>query len=161
MPDFIWASPVCTHYSQARSHTKTPRDLDWADSLVLAALRIQEACGCPMLMENPEFSLLKGRPFMQDISHVTVDYCKWWSEGFPHRCRKRTAIFRVGADYEPSRQLRSDDWGFCLGRRHLETIGNSTAPLRHVHRKDEMYSIPQLLCQDIARWAAQKISESQ
>jgi hypothetical protein len=42
-PDFIWASPVCTHYSACRTNAKTPRDLEWADSLVLAALRIQEA----------------------------------------------------------------------------------------------------------------------
>jgi site-specific DNA-cytosine methylase len=58
-PDFIRASSVCTHYSVARMYAKTPRDLEWADSLVLAALRTQEACGCPMLMENPYSSMLK------------------------------------------------------------------------------------------------------
>ena len=26
-PDAIWASPLCTHYSMARSTAKTPRDL--------------------------------------------------------------------------------------------------------------------------------------
>ena len=87
-PDFIWASPVCTHYSMARAGAKTPRDLEWADSLVLAALRIQEACGCPMLMENPYSSMLKKRSCMQDFDHVVVDYCKYWSESFTHKCRK-------------------------------------------------------------------------
>jgi hypothetical protein len=48
-----------------------------------------------MLMENPHSSMLKKKP-MSDIGFATVDYCKWWSEGFPHRCRKRTAIYRVG-----------------------------------------------------------------
>jgi hypothetical protein len=156
-PDFIWASPVCTHYSVCRSNAKTPRDLEWADSLVLAALRIQAACGCPMLMENPHSSLLKHRPFMREIGHVAVDYCKWWSEGFGHRCRKRTAIYRVGADYEPSRPLCNHDCGFCEGRRHLEAIGNDTTQ-RHVRNTDAMYAIPPLLCQDIARWATEKVA---
>jgi hypothetical protein len=125
-PDFIWASPVCTHYSMARTRAKTPRDLEWADSLAMAALRIQVACGCPMLMENPHSSMLKKRPFMRDISFATVDYCKWWSPDFPHRCRKRTAIYRVGgADWEPSRSLCNHDCGFCVGRKHVEKNGGA------------------------------------
>ena len=145
---------MCTQYSVCHSNAKTPRDLEWADSLVLAALRIQEACGCPMLMENPYSSLLKRRPFMRGIDRVAVDYCKWWSEGFGHRCRKRTAIYRVGADWEPSRPLCNHDCGFCEGRRHWETIGNDTAQ-RHVRCTDDMYAIPPLLCRDIARKVAE------
>jgi hypothetical protein len=160
-PDMIWASPVCTHYSIARTMAKTPRDLELGDSLAMAALRIQEACGCPMLMENPYSSMLKKRPFMRDIDHVAVDYCTWWSEGFPHKCRKRNAIYRVGAEWEPSGLLCNHDCGFCVGHKHVERIGGSTAEPtleRHVSRKDDMYPIPPLLCQDIARWATQTVA---
>jgi hypothetical protein len=72
-PDVIWASPVCAHFSVCRSRAKTPRDLEWADSLALAALRIREACGCPMLMENPHSSMLKKHPYLRDFDHVVVD----------------------------------------------------------------------------------------
>ena len=33
-PDAIWASPLCTHYSMARTTAKTPRDLEGSDKLV-------------------------------------------------------------------------------------------------------------------------------
>jgi hypothetical protein len=130
----------------------------------MAALRVQAACGCPMLMENPHSSMLKHRPFMRGIGHVVVDYCKWWSPDFPHKCRKRTAIFRIGADWEPSRPLCNHDCGFCVGRKHLEKIGGSRLReptlARHVTSKDHTYPIPPLLCQDIARWATQKFAGS-
>jgi site-specific DNA-cytosine methylase len=40
--DVVWAIPVCTHYSRARTTANAPRDLVWADSLVLRALEIRE-----------------------------------------------------------------------------------------------------------------------
>ncbi len=40
--DAIWASPVCTHYSIARTTAKTPRNFELADSLVLKAFEIIE-----------------------------------------------------------------------------------------------------------------------
>ena len=33
-PDVIWASPLCTMYSRARTTAKTPRDLEGSDKLV-------------------------------------------------------------------------------------------------------------------------------
>ena len=38
--DVLWSSPECTQYSIARSNATTPRDLDYADSLVLKTLEI-------------------------------------------------------------------------------------------------------------------------
>jgi hypothetical protein len=52
-PGFIWASPVCTMYSRARTNTKPPLDLEGADSLVAAALRIQAACVAPYSSRIP------------------------------------------------------------------------------------------------------------
>ncbi len=53
-PLFVWASPPCTQYSIARSYAKTPRDLEGADSIVRACMRIIE-CLQPdrWAMENP------------------------------------------------------------------------------------------------------------
>jgi hypothetical protein len=52
-----------------------------------------------------------------------------------------------------------------VGHTHVEKIGSSEALgqvlERHVRKKDDVYPIPPLLCRDIARWATQKIAESQ
>ena len=37
---FVWASPMCCHYSIARRKAKTPRDLEGADQLVARALDV-------------------------------------------------------------------------------------------------------------------------
>ena len=36
----VWCSPDCTQYSRARTKAKTPRNLEKADELVAACLRI-------------------------------------------------------------------------------------------------------------------------
>ena len=65
--DAIWASPVCTHYSCARTNAKTPRNFEWADGLVLKTLEIIEYFNPPVwYIENPQSGLLKTRPFMEN-----------------------------------------------------------------------------------------------
>ena len=39
-PDVIWCSPPCIMYSRARTHAKTPRDLEGADAIVQRCLDI-------------------------------------------------------------------------------------------------------------------------
>ena len=69
----VWSSPECTQYSIARSNAKTPRDLEYADSLVQKALEIIHYFNPrAWFLENPASGLLKSRPFMHLIPCVTV-----------------------------------------------------------------------------------------
>ncbi|MDA8583357.1 hypothetical protein N9L68_03970 [bacterium] len=57
--DVVWASPECTQCSIARSKAKTPRDLEYADSLVQKALEIIEYFNPrAWSLENPASGLL-------------------------------------------------------------------------------------------------------
>jgi len=95
-PDLIWASPVCQHYSRARTRANTPHDLEWADSLVQAVLNLAEELHCPCMFENPETGLLKSRAIVQGIPYRVVDYCKYADYRSSHTARKRTAIWCIG-----------------------------------------------------------------
>ena len=44
-PNAIWASPLCTHYSMARTTAKTPRDLEGSDKLVQKVLELAKYFG--------------------------------------------------------------------------------------------------------------------
>ena len=63
---FVWASPVCTHYSVART-TGGPRDLLSADRLVVRSLEIIAYFGCNWAMENPQTGLLKTRDIVAGL----------------------------------------------------------------------------------------------
>ena len=85
---YIWCSPPCTHYSNAkRSGT---RDYDEADSIVRRCLEIIEYYDCEMwYIENPSTGYLKTRPFMADRPYHVVDYCAYEDTGR----KKATAIW--------------------------------------------------------------------
>jgi site-specific DNA-cytosine methylase len=92
--DVVWASPVCTQYSRARTTAHTPRDLVWADSLVLRALEIIEYLKPKFwFLENPQTGLLKTRPFMLNLPYTDVDYCRYSEWGY----KKRTRIGLIAA----------------------------------------------------------------
>ena len=85
--DMVWASPVCTEYSQALR--KRPRDLEKGDRLVLRALEIIGRLRPRWwAMENPRTGLLKSRPFVQGLPYSDVCYCK-----YGYRYRKATRIW--------------------------------------------------------------------
>ena len=59
-PDAIWASPLCTHYSRARTTAKTPPDLEGSDKLVQKVLDLGKYFDVPFFLENPHSGLLRG-----------------------------------------------------------------------------------------------------
>ena len=72
---------------------------------------------CPFFMENPHSGLLKSRAVVMGIPFRIVDYCKYADDRFPHRARKRTAIW-TNTDWHPQRPLCNHDCGYCDGKRH-------------------------------------------
>jgi hypothetical protein len=156
--DLIWASPVCTEYSRARTTAKTPRNLVWADSLVQAVLDLARELRCPAMFENPESGLLRHRPIVAGIPYRVIDYCKYHDQRATHRARKRTAIWCIDVDWQPSRQLCKHDCGFCTEGRHNETAQRGPGrPGQPRHTLEELYAMPPILCEEIAEWASENI----
>ena len=79
--DFVWASPVCTHYSVART-TGPPRELLSADRLVGRALDIITYFSCNWAMENPQSGLLKTRDIVAGLPFFDTTYCRY---GYSYR----------------------------------------------------------------------------
>ena len=144
--DFIHASPVCTHYSKARTTAKTPRDLVWADSLVEAALRIIDYFDPPLgwTLENPETGLLKTRPCIQDRPVLCdIDYC---TMGMPYK--KRTRFWGKLRCEFPSHLCDYKSCPYTEGRRHIYTaqkLCSSAYQNDRCFATNELYAIPERL----------------
>ena len=148
--DVVWASPVCTHYSRARTNAKTPRDLEWADSLVLRALEIIEYLKPKYwYIENPQTGLLKTRPFMLNLPYTDVDYCRYCDWGY----KKRTIIW-TNSGYQGRRCLGTGLCASMVGKRHLRTAQRGGRMIdfelvKNRHTQDELYRIPDELISDL------------
>jgi hypothetical protein len=149
--DVVWASPVCTHYSRARTTAHTPRDLVWADSLVLRALEIIDYFKPRFwLLENPQTGLLKTRPFMLTLPYTDVDYCRYSEWGY----KKRTRIW-INSGYQGKLSLGVGRCASMEGRRHRSSaqrgarIFNGESD-KQQHSQDQLHKTPDELCSAVA-----------
>ena len=163
--DFVWASPLCTYYSIARSTKKsTPEELAYADSLVQRTLEIQNHFGAPWAFENPQTGCLKTRPFMQELDppFKDVTYCKYGA-----RYKKATRIWNSLGDHWQPRPV------CCKGSRceHFENGVHPSSAQRGpcykkglqvpegCHTQNELYHIPAALCDEVALAAESTLRE--
>ena len=147
-PDFVWASPPCTHYSIARTYAKLPQDLEGSDALVRKTLDlIRSFHGVFFMIENPHSGLLKTRDVIQSIPMLVLDYCKYGAE-----YRKRTSIW-TNTQWLPSQPLCKHDCpasdGKCHPQRAQQVPHNPVARRRTVN---QLYMVPPKLCDEIARY---------
>ena len=127
--DAVWCSPPCTQYSIARSHAKTPRDLEGADKLVRRCRDIISYFQpLAYFIENPHSGLLKRRDVVSDLPYVVVDYCQY---GWPYR--KRTIIF-TNATGQRWTKLCEHDCEASDGKRHTNWAQKAACGIKRLSR---------------------------
>ena len=154
--DAVWSSPVCTMYSRARTTAKTPRDLEWADSLVRKTLEIIHYFKPKVWgFENPQTGLLKDREVVKGIPFKDVSYCSY---GYLYR--KPTRIWTNSKLWEPRPMCtRSRPCEHMVDGRHL--MSAQRGPSRGKGAQDkcslsQLHSMPPQLCKEIAQaWTAE------
>jgi len=151
--DVVWASPVCTHYSIARTTAKTPRDLEFADSLVQRVLDLIAYFKPHIwLFENPYSGLLKSRPLVQGLPVKRLCYCRY---GFQYR--KETGIWTNLGDAWIPRPLctKQDPCEHVVNGRHPKTAQRAPTRVKGILMKHDrcslaqLYSIPPDLCKEL------------
>ena len=147
--DFVWASPVCTQYSIART-CGPPRDLHAADRLVGRALDIITYFSCNWAMENPQTGLLKTRDIVKGLPYYDTTYCRY---GYSYR--KATRVWSNLILYLRKPCSHKDPCTAMVGRRHPKTAHQSRRSSDPSDRGNncstkQLYSIPPELCDEIA-----------
>ena len=124
----IWASPCCTEFSIALK--KRPRNLPLGDALVLKTLEIIDYLQPRRwAIENPSTGRLKSRPYMQ--ATAIWHNLPWTPSQGPCRTGDRCEAFQ--------------------GTRHPETAQRGPTKGREgSNSRDQLYSIPPALCDEIA-----------
>jgi hypothetical protein len=155
--DFVWASPVCTQYSIART-TGPPRDLLSADRLVERALLIMSYFGsgekaCHWAFENPQSGLLKTRSIVAGLPFFDTSYCR-----YDYQYRKTTRIWSSLALCLRKPCSPSDPCSAMVGKRHPMTAqqgrrGSDPNDGNNRCSQRELYRIPDGLCDAIAEAA--------
>ena len=154
--DAIWASPVCTMYSIARTTAKTPRDLVWADSLVEKTLEIIDYFKPAFwAFENPASGMLKRRPCVAHLPPpVIASYCRY---GYGYR--KNTALW-TNSPWAPLRCCKDSPCEHqATTGRHPMTAQRGPGRVRGELKEGDrcslrqLYSMPPGLCDKIAEAA--------
>jgi hypothetical protein len=161
--DFVWASPLCTYYSIARSTRKTTQEeLEYSDSLVQKTIEIIEYFSAPWAFENPQTGRLKSRPIVADLPYRDVTYCKY---GTPYK--KRTRIWNsLGDAWQPKAVCcKNDPCEHIANGIHPATAQkgpcrNDTKRSGDKYTQRELYHIPAALCEEIALAAESVIREN-
>ena len=153
--DAVWASPCCTMYSRARTAARTPRDLDWADSLVRKTLEIIHYFKPKVWgFENPQTGLLKDREVVKGIPFKDVSYCRY---GYPYR--KHTRIWTESAWEPRSVCCKASPCERMVDGKH--PMSAQRGPSKHKGAQDkcslaQLHSMPPQLCKEIAQaWTAE------
>jgi hypothetical protein len=159
-PDAIWASPLCTMYSRARTTAKTLRDLDGSDKLVQKVLDLVKHFNVPFFMENPHSGLLKSREVVRCVPMRVLDYCCYADDNFPGRYRKRTSIW-TNTDWYPLRPLcLTNVCHFCTdGKRHDHGAQQRASKDGRQPKQSlrQLYSIPSALPEELVSWLGENL----
>ena len=150
--DFLWGSPPCTHYSMARTRAKTPRDLEGADRIVQRTLDIiSHLKPLGWLMENPQTGYLRTRDVVVGLPFRDVCYCRY-SCGQKHKYRKLTRLWGVLPGFVPRPLCTpSNPCEFSKDGKHPMVAQRFDPPRNGVRLTlNDLYSMPQALCEDIA-----------
>ena len=168
--DFVWASPDCTMFSIARTRGG-PRDLVKATALVQRCLEIAGWFGCQWCLENPATGLLKHQPLMEGLCYIDTCYCKY---GYPYR--KATRLwhsFLFGHHFKPQTMCCKADPCAALTlaqrhpmrasytQRHPSHAQRGNVPASHGYSQEQLYTMPPLLCDEIAQAAEACITSMQ
>ena len=148
--DAIHASPPCTQYSIARTCAKTPRNLEYADSLVQKALDIIDYFKPKTFMvENPYTGMLRKRPCMQHMEPYLrrVTYCRYGMQ-----YRKETAFWTNLGEFWQPRPLctRANPCPQVIDFWHARSAQARDRFSQKRFTKEELYVIPAALCDELA-----------
>jgi hypothetical protein len=152
-PHCLWASPLCTHYSRARTTAKPPRDLEGSDKLVQKALDLARYFEVPFFLENPHSGLLKTRDVVRGVPMRVIDYCVYADDDWPGRYRKRTSIW-TNTSWQPARPLCIPSaCHFCTdGKTHDQGAQRRTKEGKSQHTLNQLYSIPSAIPEELVNW---------
>ena len=150
--DHCHASPPCTEFSRAL--TTRPRDLAAGLRVAERALAIiRELKPNTWTIENPGSGLLPQQASFKELPWKEVTYCR-----YGYRYRKLTWFgTNLGAFWEPREVCNSrNPCEHKVGNRHPESAQRGPSRLKDgslvggKHSQNELYSIPQELCNELA-----------